>query len=312
MKRTKALLQEEIISILAAYGILEITGFRLLSGGSENTNYLVTTRKKHYVLTICEQKSFKEAENLARLLEYLRVQGFETSVVVHSLSKELVTRYKGKPLMVKRFLEGGIFENLAPESLEFVGRELARLHQISPPDYLPTKLGYGIETFQEVKRYAPDTSFAQWLYSIEKLVKPVLDKKLPKTLIHSDLFSSNVVIDKATGVARIMDFEEATYYYRVFDIGMTIVGLCTENGKVDRVKMQQFLKGYQKEASLEKSELRALKIMTLYAAAAMCFWRHRNFNYTIPSEEMKDHYQELQAIAEDIKQIPDAFFLSWA
>lgn len=310
MNKSKTLLLKEVIAILAPYGIVKVTDFQLLSGGSENSNFLVKTPTRDYVLTICEQKSFEEAENLARLLGYLRVAGFKTSVVVKSLKQELVTTYKTKPVMVKEFLEGEILEHLSLEVLEFTGGELARLHQIPPPKYLPTRLGYGIETFKEVQRYAAETPFAVWLANIEKIVKPILTKKLPKSLIHSDLFHSNIIIDQTTNTACIMDFEEAAYYYRVFDIGMTIVGLCSQGKQIDRTKMKWLLKGYNMESPLQESEKSALKTMTMYAASAMCFWRHRNFNYTIPNEDMKDHYQELQAIAEDIKQIPEEFFLS--
>ncbi len=309
MNRSNAISPEEITALLSSYGILIVKDFRLLSGGSENTNYLVTTDRARYVLTICEQKSFEEAENLAHLLEHLQKVGFKTSVVIKSLQNESITSHKKRPVMLKEFLEGEILEDLSPRLLEFVGGELARLHQITPPDYLPVQLGYGIETFQEVKLYAAETPFAEWLEAIENLIKPILHNNLPKSLIHSDLFNSNLIINPDKYSACIMDFEEAAYYYRIFDIGMTIVGLCSQGKSIDRSKMKWLLEGYQKELPLLVSEKKALKMMTVYAASAMCFWRHRNFNFSIPTPEMKDHYQELQAIAEDIKQIPKRYFL---
>ena len=94
-----------------------------------------------------------------------------------------------------------------------------------------------------------------------------------------------------------MDFEEATYYYRIYDIGMAIVGLCSENEKINLKKVAALLKGYVQEIDLTEKEQNALQPFTVYAAAAMSFWRHQNFNYTKPTPGMEDHYLELKNIA---------------
>ena len=139
---------------------------------------------------------------------------------------------------------------------------------------------------------------------IERHIHP----NLPKALIHSDVFYSNVIIEADKPCTTIMDFEEATYYYRIFDIGMAIVGLCSSGEIVDLKKVAHLLKGYQKEIVLFAVELNALQAFTVYAATAMCFWRHNNFNYVRPTPELREHYKELKNIADYVKDIPTEEF----
>ena len=105
-----------------------------------------------------------------------------------------------------------------------------------------------------------------------------------------------------------MDFEEATYYYRVFDLGMTIIGVCTKGEIIDLLKVNSLLKGYTKEINLTITEWDSIKAFTVYAAAAMSFWRHKNFNYTNPDPKLKDHYLALKNLADYTRALPDDCF----
>jgi homoserine kinase type II len=206
--------------------------------------------------------------------------------------------------MLKVFLEGEIFEDLPIHILETIGVEIGKLHQIEPPAYLPKKLNYGIAFFHEVGDYASGTRFDVWLKKIEAYIQPFFSENLPKALIHSDIFFSNIIVSPDGQSAFIMDFEEATHYYRIFDLGMTLVGLCCDGETLNLQKASALLQGYQKEIELQELEKRSLQAFTVYAAAAMTFWRHRNFNHINPNPKMYDHYLGLKVIADSIWKIP--------
>ena len=74
----------ELLEILEHYSITEIKSFEILSGGSENTNYKIDTDLGIIVLTISEQKTIEEAQNLTRLLDYLKRQNFSTSELLQT------------------------------------------------------------------------------------------------------------------------------------------------------------------------------------------------------------------------------------
>ena len=101
-----------------------------------------------------------------------------------------------------------------------------------------------------------------------------------------------------------MDFEEACYYYRIFDLGMAVVGLCCEQGEIICSKIQALINGYNHVGKLSKIEGDNLKAFIVYAATATAFWRFRQFNVLFPSEELSDSYIEMKNIADQILLIP--------
>lgn len=309
MSQYSVLIEADIKKIFRQYSIATIDSFVILSGGSENTNYKIWSENRKFVLTICEQKTLENALDLALLLDHLAKHDFETSEVIPNNSGELVSIWNGKPVMLKVFLEGDIIEDLPNQILVNLGVKMGELHRISPPSYLPKVLSYGQEYFNETKQYSINSSFDYWLSEIHRYILPYFSSNLPKALIHSDIFYSNVIVNKKKQCACIMDFEEAANYYRIFDIGMTIVGLCCEKGKVNLEKTGFLLKGYQQIIDLQEVEKKALQAFTVYAAAAMTFWRHRNFNHTNPDPKMFDHYLDLKVIADAARNLPEEAFL---
>jgi homoserine kinase type II len=304
----KRLTDNNVVDILSPYGIQHIDSFKLLSGGSENSNYLVKTPNGYYVITISEQKSLDDANELASLLEYLEANNFSSSKIVKTTAKEAITLWNSKPVMVKEYLDGDIVDDLSLPLLTSLGEQLAVLHLLPAPDYLPKTLSYGVEKYDEVKVYAPESDFFKWLKETQAYIESFISEELPYAMIHSDIFSDNIIVSKDRKMATIMDFEEATYYYRVFDLGMMIVGTCCDAGRVSLDKAKSLLSGYQKHITLTASEAKALQAFTAYGATATAFWRHQNFNYVNVDETMKDHYQAMQNIAIDVLKIPSDEF----
>jgi len=307
--------QETLAELLQQeYGIEGMSDFKVLSGGSQNTNYWVKTSNRAFVLTVCEQKTLEEAEELAKLLTYLNANDFATSEVIPTIGGGLAAVFEGKPILLKSFIEGRIEKDLSPELLVSLGQQLARLHQIPAPDYLPQSLSSGIEAFDEVKLYAPESEFYVWLKEIRTYIEVFLEEDMPKALIHSDIFFNNIIIQPNGKEGTIMDFEEATYYYRVFDIGMMLVGSCSEGTHLNPLKMQSLLQGYQQISPLSSAEKKALQAFTVYGAAATAFWRHQNFNFVHVIPEMKEHYRAMKDLADSVRgmkaEIWSDFFVS--
>ena len=308
MQQSTNLNKIEIREILAKFDIHNISSFELLSGGSENTNYLVKSKKGKYVLCIFEQKTVKNAKNLAHLLKHLEINNFNTSKIIYTSDSESVIIWKDKPIIIKTFIEGGIRKDLPPNLLKLIGKELAKLHQINTPEYLSNQLNYGKEQFANVKKYSANSEFDIWLKNILEYILPYLKLNLPKSIIHSDVFWDNVIIGGDDNSATIIDFEESVNYYRLFDIGMTIIGICGEEKIINLEKIKYLLDGYQSEVQLLKDEINSLKAFTIYAGASMAFWRHQNFNYVNPNSEMSNHYMKLKVLVDDIvKQADDCF-----
>ena len=298
----------EIREILAKFDIHNISSFELLSGGSENTNYLVKSENGKYVLCIFEQKTEKNAKDLAHLLKHLEINNFNTSKLMHNSDSESVIIWKDKPIIIKTFIEGKIRNDLSPHLLKLIGKELAKLHQINAPEYISDQLNYGKEQFVNVKKYSANSEFDIWLKNILEYIDPYLKLNLPKSIIHSDVFWDKVIIGENDNSATIIDFEESVNYYRLFDVGMTIIGICGEEKFINMEKVKHLLEGYQSEVQLLEDEINSLKAFTIYAGASMTFWRHQNFNYVKPNSEMSNHYMKLKVLVDDmVKQADECF-----
>jgi len=309
MEHSTRLNEIDIRTILAKFDINNISSFELLIGGSENTNYLVKSENGKYVLCIFEQKTEKNVKELAHLLKHLEINNFNTSKLIYTSDIESVIIWKNKPIIIKAFIEGEIRKDFPPHLLKLIGKDLAKLHQINVPEYLPKQLNFGKEQFSNVKKYSANSEFDIWLKNILEYISPYLKLNLPKSIIHSDVFWDNVIISKDDNTATIIDFEESVNYYRLFDIGMTIIGICGEEKIINMEKIKCLLDGYQSENQLLDDEINSLKAFTIYAGASMTFWRHQNFNYVKPNIKMSNHYLELKFLVDDIVKRSDDCFV---
>jgi len=300
---------ENVQEIMSRYGVTNVSKISELSGGSQNSNYQIKCSDNDYVVSICEQNSTKEAINLTLLLEHLAAYNYSTSILIRTIDKQAISYWEGKPLIVKRYIKGIVEEDIPVHLVKLIGTALGKLHKIPSPDFIPDTISYGIEYFHQVEQYAADTEYHTWIKEKQAFIESYITEKLPKTLIHSDVFSSNVIIDNSEEFVTIMDFEEATNYYRVFDVGMTIIGICKEGKGINFDKTKSLLNGYSQEIQLTKVEVESLQAFVVYAATAMSFWRHKNFNYTIPTPSLCNHYLELKIVADTIHDMSSKNFI---
>ena len=308
MANYTSLSQNEITLISNRFNITEIDFFITLDGGLENSSYKISSKGEIYVLTICEQKSFKKAEELALLLEHLNKNNFNTSKVIPNKDSSPIILWNKKPIMVKKYIEGKVEKKLSINLLKLIGEQIAKLHLIPPPSFLPNQVNYGKERFNKLKKYSNGSKFQTWLNEKIEYLKPFFEVDLPKSFIHSDIFYDNIIVSNDNLSVTIMDFEESAFYFRVYDIGMAIIGLCRDDLIVNLDKVKSLLIGYKNINNLSDNELKSIKAFTIYAGVSMTFWRFVNFNYVKPNPLLSNHYLELKNLTDSLQKIPDNIF----
>ena len=289
------------------FGIGDITAFSVMDGGRENTSYCVKTSSARYVLTLWDQKSLQQATNLATLLVTLADRGIRTSRVVVPPNEPIVILHDEKPVMLKRYVDGDVTANLTGNLLVQLGEEMARLHEIPAPSYLPQSFPYGRSYFPEVTNSNLGHPFIDWLSEKMSYLQKRIPQHLPMALIHGDVFFDNVIVQDDQLMA-IIDFEEACHYYRSFDLGMAIIGACRDRNGVSFEKAGQFIRGYQKETTLQSIERKTLKTFAVYAAVATSFWRFRHYHLRRPEPKLYDKHVEMQTLADTISGYPESSF----
>lgn len=290
----------DLRTVVNDYGLSPVNQIEAFQQGSENSNFRLDTLDESYVLTICETKSFEDATILAKTLDHLEREGFWTTKVIQNRSGNSVGSLGNKPILLKSYLRGQALDPIPIQTLEPLGRSLGQLHQIRPLECLPSKLSFGVESFQTLRdEYNKPHAFLDWLLEVENLLGEIDTDSLPKALIHGDVFADNIIHVEGRGPI-IMDFEEAAVYYRIFDIGMTLVGTCRSGDATHEVNQDaraNFLRGYRAAIQLRPEEEEVLNLFTAYAAAAMAAWRFRQFNLLFPDQGKQEHYRELQSVS---------------
>ena len=289
------------------FGIGDITAFSVMDGGSENTNYCLETNSGKYVLTLCDQKSLKHTTNLASLLVYLTDHGIRTSRVVVPPKGSIVILHDQKPVMLKHYVDGNITANLTGNLLVQLGQEMARLHEIPAPSYLPNSFPYGRSYFPEVIDSNLDHAYIDWLSEKNSYLQKRIPQNLPMTFIHGDIFFDNLIV-QGDQLMAIIDFEEACHYYRSFDLGMVIVGTCRDRQGISFEKARRFIRGYQNDMTLKSVERECLKAFAVYAAVATSFWRFRQYHLRRPEPRLYDKHVEMQTLADTIFKYPESSF----
>ena len=299
----------EIEGILNRYNLGRLLGFKSMDGGLANSSVKVTTESGAYILSVCDEKEMAEIVLLCRVLGYLERHDFPTTRVVPTREGDLCIDYRGKPLYLKEYIDGEVVEMLTAAQLYEIGAALASLHEIPPPDGLPKSFSYGLECFDELNGQPSAEPYYQYLCDCRRRVEAARSEILPKGFVHGDLFFDNMLFAEGR-LAALIDFEEACHYYKIFDLGMTIVGCCAPGGAVSLDLAAPVVDGYQSIRTLEAGERRLLQLHVEYGAAATSFWRYRQYNIRNPEPGMKDHYLAMVDIARQVQAIEAEQFIS--
>ena len=265
----------EILAIAKKYD-LELIGFDPVEQGQGNSTYLLQTAQGKFILTVFEIHKNRVA-NLTRVLKHLHEHKFPTTRVTKMANGEELISIHGTLAMLKPFISGQVVNDIDEGMLSQVGNAVARLHQIPEPDNLPDHLEFGLEFIGRVTEQVIDLNYKKWLTHKCEFLQRSIPPGLPRGLIHGDVYFDNVLFD-GNKFKALIDFEETCNYYKVFDLGMAIVGLCIGNQKIQLPKVRSLIHGYQKIRKLEGIERRSLKIFVDYAASATSAWRFWKYN----------------------------------
>ena len=287
---------------------LTVVHFEPIEGGAGNSNYILRTRQGDYVLTIFEEKTLAEASREGQLLLLLQEHEFPTTRLLLSDKGNITTTYRGKPVMIKVYIVGKVYQDLDEAMLRQVGAAMARLHQTPVRDFLLDELPYGVQHFSSAMGRNIDPEYEAWAARRFAYLERRIPAGLPRSLIHSDVFYDNVLFVGKKFQA-IIDFDDAVYYYKAFDLGMGMVGSCQEGSTLALDKARALVEGYQQVRALDEREKQTLQLFAEYAATAISCWRFWKYHIHNPTAAKADKHWQMVRLAGEIGDIPEAKFL---
>ena len=191
--------KENIKEILSNYSIGNLKEFRGIEEGIENTNYFLFVDNKKYILTIYEKRvKEKDLPFFSQLMSDLNKAGFKCPVPIVSNNKKTIINYQNKNLMIVSFLEGKAKNILNPEDCRTVGREVAKMHEITKNFKIQRDNNLSIISWRKIFDQVKDKcvqihkDLPLLIESNLKDVEKNWPRDLPKGIIHADLFSDNI------------------------------------------------------------------------------------------------------------------------
>ncbi len=264
---------EELEAFIASYDIGTLTSFKGIAEGVENSNYLVHTDRRPYILTLYEKRVRPEdLPYFLGLMEHLAARGISCPLPVRDREGRALRELAGRPAALISFLEGLSVRRPAIEHCAGLGQALARFHLAGQDFPMSRKNDLSLPgwraLYDDVSASA-DTVIPGLKDEISRelshLEKHWMDD-LPRGVIHADLFPDNVFFlsDKFSG---LIDFYFACTDMLAFDVAVCLNAWCFEaDGSFNITKARAMLQAYENERKLTEAELAALPLLARGAA----------------------------------------------
>jgi homoserine kinase type II len=278
-------LKKTLIDELADdYNLGRITDVIAIPEGSVNSNYLIETGKARFLLRIDEVKSEGEVKREIDLLAFLRKHSFPCPHPLQDRMGRVYREYDGKCLSLFRYIDGRTLQvaRLRPAQLENIGHALGDLHVIGKgykkgidnrfsfervADLYIAVRGRLPNYFRKVTRTLED--------EIEYLTR-YLEGKLPKGIIHGDLFADNLLF-RGERLMAVLDFEAACRGKFIFDIATAVNALCFVGGSYSLDRFRYLLRGYESVRTLSLAEWDAFPNELRYSSLRFTVTRLHDF-----------------------------------
>jgi len=295
-------LSEEEIQEIAGRYELQIFSYEPIEQGAGNSNYLLNTNHGKYILTVFEIEP-TEVAHMIKVLLLLEKHNYPAPRLKTMVSGEVLTNYQEKSVLIKPYREGQVVKDLDEGKVRQVGAALAGLHEIPAPDYLPNQSVYVVDYYPKVIEQELDRNYKEWVEERYGNFLKNIPSRLPIGLVHSDLFSDNILFD-GEKLRAILDFETVCRIYKIFDLGMTVVGICTEGTNIVIEKVRALVQGYQEVRLLEEIEKDSLQLCIEWAAILTSTWLFWKYNIDLPDADKSEKYMQMVYIAKNASAIP--------
>ena len=285
---------DEASEVIGLAGFKELISIEKLDGGWANSNYkLSLSDGTKLVLKIWNEQHEDRVEYLLGITTYLSELGIPTPKPISFNNNEYLIMKNNLPWTILPFIDGEWLGN-DYQSLFTLGQIQANMHLAVPPKNLECDFSMGITLFDKLFKIADERNCWDDFLLTLKTSRSIYEKldKLPKGIIHGDLFPDNV-IRQNDGNLFLLDFEEVCNDILAFDLAMTFVGFGWEEGEPINDRWVAILEGYQSVRKLTKEELDALPDLHKLATLSIAAWRYWQFKINLPGTKHEDRYLEM-------------------
>lgn len=271
---------EQLGALIAEFDVGELVMAKGIAEGVSNSNWLIETTGKNgqaarFILTMYEFRiELEDLPFFLSLLDHLAAKGCPVPRTIHDRSGALYRMIGDKAVALIEFLPGVSVSQPTPGQARAVGGALAQLH-LAAADFPGSRANtMGLAEWQRLAAACGTEGLAAIDPALPGLVERELafltqawPADLPRSVIHADLFTDNVLMlgDKVTA---LIDFYFACTDITAYDVAVTHAEWCfnPSGNRFDPALSAALLAGYQAVRPLSAAERAALPILARGAA----------------------------------------------
>jgi len=259
---------EELEAFVARYDIGRPVSCKGIAEGVENSNFLLTTERASFILTLYEKRVRREElPFFIGLMEHLASRGIACPTPVKARDGEALGELCKRPAAIVTFLDGMWPRRPTARHCQLLGTALAQMH-LAGADYTmrrPNDLSVvGWRRLYEATKDRADEVNPGLADEIRHQIEGFeahWPKHLPAGVIHADLFPDNVFFlgDRLSG---IIDFYFACNDAYAYDLAVCLNAWCFESDASFNVtKARSLIASYRKTRAVSTEELEALPML---------------------------------------------------
>ncbi|NEQ69726.1 MAG: homoserine kinase [Symploca sp. SIO2D2] len=254
-------MNKEIKEILNNYELGELLSCEKMICGYSNTNYKIDTSTGSYLYRICQRQSLDSIQYEMNLMQALKQIRFPAAFPIQRKDKEYISLGNHHWVTIYEFIEG-TQPKVTPKTVEEIALTTGQLSQFKNWRQLPRKNPISLDICHklikdfETSKYQYSNIFSYFIEQTEYL-NSYLTQKIPKGMVHGDLFPDNTIFN-GNKLTAIIDFEFSCPDYLLIDVGVAINGFCFLNNRLNRDLLIIFLENYSKIRRLTPKEIALL------------------------------------------------------
>lgn len=275
---------EALSGLLAGYDIGRPVSMKGIAEGVENTNYLLTTQRGDFILTLYEKRvACGDLPFFIALLEHLAAQSVPCPVPIRDRLGEALQTVCGRSAALFTFLKGISVRRPSVAHCAAVGAALAGLHLAGRGFPMRRENSLAMAGWRRL-RTAIGTQADDFTPGLSSLLDRELSALeaawptgLPEGVIHADLFADNVLFLDGE-VSGMIDFYFACNDLLAYDVAICLNAWCFETDHSFNItKAQALLEGYRGVRAMSAQETHALPVLA--RGAALRFLLTRTFDW---------------------------------
>jgi homoserine kinase type II len=275
---------DELRAFISLYDIGEVLSCKGIAEGVENSNFLVTTERGNFILTLYEKRvAPQDLPFFIALMEHLARDGVACPTPLKGRDGIALRELCGRPAALVTFLAGMWPRRIQPFHCAAVGAALAALHRAGATFGMTRRNDLSVAGWRRLyetcrcRATELHPGLANELGAELELLEAEWPRELPAGVIHADLFPDNVFF-RDRNVSGLIDFYFACTDFLAYDLAICLNAWCFEaDGSLNVTKARLLIDAYRRARPLTAAELGALPLLA--RGSALRFLLTRLFDW---------------------------------